>query len=552
MNYSSVPLLVYESSKALAVKLLAPLLARSCMLTLCILAIDSHADPVAVDDERSMISNSSITINLLANDFSDTGNAISVQAVGNPANGTVALNQDGSVLYTPNTDFVGIDTFTYTLLEANEIDILDAGLVTVTVSESRLPVIFESGNARGFAEAFARACNNIRALPIDGLGAVRRTMLDRCDAIDALSIADEGLTRLAINQLAPEETLSFLRTTMDSSRTQTSGINQRIQAVRTGDNSLTFNGSKLMPSGSTGNVGGSAGDDDSNRSPLGFFVTLQYEDNERDKTEFENGYDSGVTSLTLGTDYRIKSNYLIGAAIGLNQSDLDFNDNNGELESELTNLFVYNSFNFKYASIDAQLGYGAINFSSTRHIGFNECAIITCEISANAFSKTKGTQLQGSINIQAESHRDALSIYPFLRIDYVESEIDAFGEQGAGGFSMLIDKQKSNQITASTGVQISYAVRQSWGVMVPTATFSIYNDVDSDRDLAIGRFSFDTDPNNTFALESDGVDTNYYQFGVGGSALFTHGVSAYIQYQQLISYEYLASWQIQAGFKYEF
>ncbi|MEV6297904.1 Ig-like domain-containing protein [Actinoplanes sp. NPDC051861] len=47
------------------------------------------------------------------------GRPVSVVAVGMPANGTVKLNADGTVTYTPNPGFSGTDSFTYTVIDAN-------------------------------------------------------------------------------------------------------------------------------------------------------------------------------------------------------------------------------------------------------------------------------------------------------------------------------------------------------------------------------------------------------------------------------------------------
>ncbi len=45
-----------------------------------------------------------------ANDLSPSGTPLTAAIVGQPANGTVTLNTDGSFSYTPNAGFVGTDT----------------------------------------------------------------------------------------------------------------------------------------------------------------------------------------------------------------------------------------------------------------------------------------------------------------------------------------------------------------------------------------------------------------------------------------------------------
>ena len=56
------------------------------------------------------------TINVLTNDTFGAG--ATVTGVTQGSNGSVAFLADGTVTYTPNTDFNGSDTFTYTVTTA--------------------------------------------------------------------------------------------------------------------------------------------------------------------------------------------------------------------------------------------------------------------------------------------------------------------------------------------------------------------------------------------------------------------------------------------------
>jgi len=66
---------------------------------------------------------------LLANDYDEDGNALSVILVHGPTNGTLTLAIDGSLQYMPNNVFTGIDTFTYQITDGQ----LSSSIVTVTI-----------------------------------------------------------------------------------------------------------------------------------------------------------------------------------------------------------------------------------------------------------------------------------------------------------------------------------------------------------------------------------------------------------------------------------
>lgn len=94
-------------------------------------------EPYAVDDMATTFLNTPITINVLANDQVGIFTALGSLVTGNGAHGTAVVNNnntpqaiDDFIVYTPDTGFVGTDTFQYTVIDGNGID---GGMVTVTV-----------------------------------------------------------------------------------------------------------------------------------------------------------------------------------------------------------------------------------------------------------------------------------------------------------------------------------------------------------------------------------------------------------------------------------
>jgi len=80
--------------------------------------------PIAVDDRTTTPRNTPVTIDVLSN---DTPNGATLpNVVTPPLNGSVIVNADGSIEYTPHTGFVGVDTFVYELCNAG-------GCATATV-----------------------------------------------------------------------------------------------------------------------------------------------------------------------------------------------------------------------------------------------------------------------------------------------------------------------------------------------------------------------------------------------------------------------------------
>ena len=85
----------------------------------------STVAPIAADDRVETSRNTPVTIDVLANDTPN--GATTPTVVTAPLNGTAVVNTDGTIEYTPNTGFKGVDTLVYELCNAG-------GCATATVS----------------------------------------------------------------------------------------------------------------------------------------------------------------------------------------------------------------------------------------------------------------------------------------------------------------------------------------------------------------------------------------------------------------------------------
>lgn len=76
-----------------------------------------NSAPVAVADSVWIPSASPASISVLANDTDPNGDKISVKTVTQGSFGTVSINPDGTVSYTPGSGFTGSDSFNYTIAD---------------------------------------------------------------------------------------------------------------------------------------------------------------------------------------------------------------------------------------------------------------------------------------------------------------------------------------------------------------------------------------------------------------------------------------------------
>ncbi|MFB9068826.1 cadherin-like domain-containing protein [Pseudofulvimonas gallinarii] len=94
----------------------------------------SNYFPVAQPDSATTRRGTAVAIAVLANDGDPDGDPLVLTGVSQPANGNAAI-QGMQVVYTPDPDFIGVDTFTYTVADPDG----GTGGATVTVTVEEQP-----------------------------------------------------------------------------------------------------------------------------------------------------------------------------------------------------------------------------------------------------------------------------------------------------------------------------------------------------------------------------------------------------------------------------
>ncbi len=114
--------------------------------TVSVTVSSSNDVPVAVNDTVSTNEDSAVTSgNLLANDTDSDNDSLSISAVTQGSHGSVVNNGDGTVSYTPEADYYGLDSFTYTVSDGN--GGTANGTVNVTIAaQPDAPVITAAAN----------------------------------------------------------------------------------------------------------------------------------------------------------------------------------------------------------------------------------------------------------------------------------------------------------------------------------------------------------------------------------------------------------------------
>ena len=130
---SQNPVFTYSKpgTYTVAFRAVDPYGATSAIQTATIVVLPPNSAPVAVDDVASTDEDTAVVIDVLANDYDVDEDPLILYSFSPASHGTVAI-VGGKITYTPDSDYYGLDSFTYKVSDGSgEADI---GTVTITVN----------------------------------------------------------------------------------------------------------------------------------------------------------------------------------------------------------------------------------------------------------------------------------------------------------------------------------------------------------------------------------------------------------------------------------
>lgn len=499
----------------------------------------AYADVTANPDSATTTIGQAIEIDVSAND-TFTGNFYTISdefPVTTSQGGVIDYPGYGGVLfYQPPADFTGQDTYTYFADDGTGYG--DSATVTISVRAS---------DDEGPIESAVTGTNNKQTgKMLDGLC----TKVAGDDTADISSETLQGLNELCsansdelndlVSEITPEEILVLRHMMSNISQGHTQRVYQHQDALRTGRNSsnLAVNGKSLMLENYRG---GSAGDADSSR--WGIFGSVHSDNAEHDQTDFESEYDSTGFGVTVGMDYRLSPTLFVGGAIDWSNYDVEYKSNAGDVESDMFNLTGFVTWFLNDFSFDMQLGYASGDFDTKRNITFPTAAV--------AKGSTSSDQYNLSLQTDWTKSMDALTLRPFLRVDYMTTTIDGYTESGGGAWAMEVGSQDVDQVTTSLGLDTSYAMGFNWGVFVPGLKISAVSEASSDYSPVVFQLVGVATDDGAFELQPDTEDSLFYQYDLNAVFVLKNGWSTFVSGQFISGYDDFSTYIISGGVRME-
>lgn len=280
----------------------------------------------------------------------------------------------------------------------------------------------------------------------------------------------------------------------------------------------------LIPSLVTG--GAASADAGRQLGALGFFLNGRGSFGDQSASAREPGFDFHTAGLTLGGDYKLTKDVVVGAAFGYLNTQTDFRNSAGDTTTHGYSLSAYASyFVLNGGYVDGIATYGWNTYDTTRHV-------TSGALRETAQGDTDGTQVSLSIAGGYDVAFGPVTLGPSLRVNFTRVHIDGYVEQGAPTFNLRLDSRSAESLTTDIGGQVSYAISTPVGVFVPLARFEWEHEFKADSRLVGGRRV--ANPSNSVSAPTNDPDRDYFNLGGGVTATLRRGLSAFVYYEAVL------------------
>jgi hypothetical protein len=507
------------------------------MLALAAAVQHANAAITVANDIASTSVNASVQINVLANDTTTQSGSVSLFGWDQESSygGSISSGY-GGLVYFPPDGFEGVDTFTYQAYDG-----VDYGTAVVTVyvgvsapgDEGDLESAVSGGNNKKTARMLDSVCEKVENQQTDGISQ------DIIAACGDLSRADRGDLNDIISQITPEEILVLRHMMSNISQSHSQRVYQHQDALRAGrNNNLAFNGNALLLQSYRG---GAAGDEQNSR--WGMFGSVHSDNAEHDQTEFESEYEMTGMGATVGVDYRLSPNLFVGGAVDWSTYEVDYASNGGTVDADVYNVTGFLTWYIDQFSLDVQMGYGSGDFDTERNITFPTASVASGSTSSDQYNLSMQADWTYAMN--------ALTLRPYLRVDYMTTEIDGYEESSGGPWAMQVGSQDMDQVTSSLGLDTTYSMGFTWGVFVPGLKIAAVSEASSDYSPVTFQLVGVTIPEGAFELQPDTEDSLFYQYDISGVFVLKNGWSTFLSGQFISGYDNFSTYILTGGVRME-
>lgn len=205
------------------------------------------------------------------------------------------------------------------------------------------------------------------------------------------------------------------------------------------------------------------------------------------------------------------------------------------------------------AYINGYLGYAPLEYENERNFTIDGAPGDDLGVSGRITSDYDGDQTMAGISGGYDWFPAGYTVGVFANLDYSETEIDGYQEEGDTNFELIFPEQRSRSGTVTLGVNGSFVVDMGWASLIPNASLAAVHETQQDSRQFAARLVLIPDNHpDEFILETDNPDRDYAIATLGAVIATNSGLQFFVTYEKLLEHDFLDTWSLSAGVLFEF
>jgi outer membrane autotransporter protein len=274
---------------------------------------------------------------------------------------------------------------------------------------------------------------------------------------------------------------------------------------------------------------------------LGFFASGLVESLNRDITTFQDGYKSNILGITAGTDYRFNNKLVAGLALSYSNTDGDFRSGGSFSTNSYGGLLFASYLPTDRTFIQVTGGYTRSNYLVARAASvsiLNVLSNISTTTSGPASSNSNGNVFNLGLMTGYDHPIGRFTIGPRVGVNYSNTKIGDYGENGNTGVELKYDNQWINSLQSVFGAQGSATFSTGFGVLVPQINADYIHEFANSQRFINVQFAQDNRPDPTrFRFQNDVPVRNYFNLGTGLLMVLPNGWQPFIHFRAMVGNE---------------
>jgi outer membrane lipase/esterase len=300
-----------------------------------------------------------------------------------------------------------------------------------------------------------------------------------------------------------------------------------------------------------GATGGAAGADDVD-GPWGGFVNIGYAWGNVDQTDLQNAYNYGSFNLLAGADYRVSDSFVVGAAFAYSDTRSNYDAGLGNVKAATTGVIGYGTYYVDDWYIDGLLGYGSVNYDTTRNINIPSHNPNATPIVATATASPNGDQFTASIGVGRNFASGTYTVTPSVRLGYIKVKNKSFSEyEPVDGLALAVNERTIESLQSALGARVSTVINTASGVLGPYFTAQWMHEFKNDSPSIVSKYVADP-TNQFFAIPTSNPTRDYAILMVGSTATFPNSLSAFLQFSAAVGLNNETNYGVVLGVRKQF